>query len=767
MYLADAIIPGAEGEGVLQEDTREYDSLRLSGKLEARKSIEIDEHEYDSIISGVLNPEDFVEKINKFLKNKDTDTTPEMFLSKYYQEVNQLGREIGQDIAPLVATAVKENEENIKQAAEILVASAAKDAYDTISGAPFSTSSISVEKVSKSGDSTPVTSTFREFKSTSQDSSRTSTLSGFQTTSQDSTVITSTIEKEESTERKASISQMEETVKDSIATGSIATSTSEERTASISSMDSPEKASISEGEVGNLSSIDSTDTSGEVVTSMDIESAGTDSLNLSTLASEITSTSTSRTVGTSTVSDSGIINGTIDTAGGRFSNIVSAAVNGTDRLVSTVTEIWNSGSGSSEAWITETLTPLTDAVSSIITSTLNALTDMTTENALVSAVLDGPSFVGSLISAVIDPVTSAVNNIVGDTIASANAVTNTLIYGTVNRLEALWDNAVDGVQSTVSDFITGASQSLVSTIEDTILSVIPGNSLFGTDFSKSIFSTDEALDKGGEKARRDYAGMTVWEELDRTLDLKVLSEMDDTRTYDQIAVGTIEDTEGGTPPVTRANMAPKGNEWIFSNEMYWDVIITPFETSYSSASASPPSLLYYYFGDEGTAADTVQIYGGSISIYTSESEISVDESSGIRLPITSFEFTGDSVVNMEDNIYPGFIISIPAQRNKASRITFQLPEVVFNGRLALQSWKQAYLDYCVSYSTSSESTPDRVVVRDFRDCAYQITITKYSPQWRAMFQWNYLGIPEITVTAKGESASSLDIQELSFTIVGE
>ena len=213
-----------------------------------------------------------------------------------------------------------------------------------------------------------------------------------------------------------------------------------------------------------------------------------------------------------------------------------------------------------------------------------------------------------------------------------------------------------------------------------------------------------------------------------------------------------ESTSREEPPFSRSTLL--GRELEFSNESYWDIKIEPY--SFEGGSA-PPSLVSSFYGEE---------------------------SNDYRIPITSFDMSGQTVVNTTSEVYPGTSLIFPSQVTQANSISFVLPEVIrrvttyaSSGRVnysnyrvydSLLDFKRRYLEYVFDglYDPTSDPQPT-LWVRDFRECAYKITIVKYSQDWRVSGRWEYLGIPEFSISPRGSSSSAVEMANLNFSIVGE
>lgn len=168
----------------------------------------------------------------------------------------------------------------------------------------------------------------------------------------------------------------------------------------------------------------------------------------------------------------------------------------------------------------------------------------------------------------------------------------------------------------------------------------------------------------------------------------------------------------------------------FLSDAFWDIKITPHK--FTENSISPPDILKYYDSK--------------------------------RLPIISFDLSGEMIDNSDFELYNSFMTSYPSMYSRMNRLTISLPEMVrtVDGKLtsSLRKFKEDY----ILYVTGKKLSPS---FRDFRYCAYEIEVTKFTQSWSLIKTWKLLGIPEFNNSTRGGSDSSIEIGEISFNIVGE
>lgn len=186
--------------------------------------------------------------------------------------------------------------------------------------------------------------------------------------------------------------------------------------------------------------------------------------------------------------------------------------------------------------------------------------------------------------------------------------------------------------------------------------------------------------------------------------------------------------------MTRKNFTPISETLELSDDMYWNVDINPHHNTHNELE--PPSLKECF--------NNMEI-----------------------LPITSYSFQSPTLGLTTSEMAPGVPMSIISQYTRPSAISIQMPELVqvspdYTSVLCFQKFKDSYLEYATN-STISKIPK----FRDFRDCAYEIVITKFDRRWTITKEWKLLGIPEFVSSDQGGAASSAEFVTLLFQIVGE
>lgn len=343
-----------------------------------------------------------------------------------------------------------------------------------------------------------------------------------------------------------------------------------------------------------------------------------------------------------------------------------------------------SNNGDADHWAEEILGGAYDIGSSVMSSLTGLLDDfLNGDNYIMNAVADLPSFIGTILDeAIYNPVNSLINSTVAN-----------------------FGNMVDNVSNLASLFVDYGTEYVANYINDVKDTV------------------------------QEFLSGTITETLtDKVKDLLFGSSMSSFSALKRVKV---------TPVYKRSYMDPKRTDSYsnlqLSNEMYWNITITPHKET--RTSDSPPSLCEYFGLSEGAT-----------------------------LPIVSYDLVGESIGTQELDLYPGLSLIFPSQLNRPSRLTITMPEFIRNTagtdyNLALVEFKQAYVEYVFNGSrTPNEGSQ---AVRDFRQCAYEIEISKYTMSWYLAKKWKFLGIPEITNMIRGSAQSSVEMTDIPFTIVGE
>ena len=190
-------------------------------------------------------------------------------------------------------------------------------------------------------------------------------------------------------------------------------------------------------------------------------------------------------------------------------------------------------------------------------------------------------------------------------------------------------------------------------------------------------------------------------------------------------------------PVSRSDFKINTGDLSLFNDMYWDVKIEPHNFN----GVEPPDLNSYY-GLEGKSVG--------------------------RLPIISFSLNAGGVGLASFELYRGAQLSIPLEFSRPSSFSCSIVNLVRQGskvESCLDSFKTAFIKHVVGDTTDLTQIP---ACLDYRYCSYEITVSKFSPRWQPLKTWYLLGIPVVNFEGEtGASSSSVEIQNLSFSIVGD
>lgn len=190
-------------------------------------------------------------------------------------------------------------------------------------------------------------------------------------------------------------------------------------------------------------------------------------------------------------------------------------------------------------------------------------------------------------------------------------------------------------------------------------------------------------------------------------------------------------------PVSRYDFKINTGDLSLFNDMYWDVKIEPHNFN----GVEPPDLNSYY-GLEGKSVG--------------------------RLPIISFSMNAGGVGLASFELYRGAQLSIPLEFSRPSSFSCSIVNLVRQGskvESCLDSFKTAFIKHVVGDTTDLTQIP---ACLDYRYCSYEITVSKFSPRWQPLKTWYLLGIPVVNFEGEaGASSSSVEIQNLSFSIVGD
>ena len=401
----------------------------------------------------------------------------------------------------------------------------------------------------------------------------------------------------------------------------------------------------------------------------------------------------------------------------KYDQLVAPLIRGAEASHGEMADTWQNLPHKRQDWIDEAYSEVAETLGNVCDQAMAIVKDVTTDNAIAQAIIDLPATVGELMdTAILNPIDNFVNDVMGEV--------SSLIHGVSNEMM----NIVDGSASLVGtwidkglDRVSGAVSGVLSDWKETV-----------TGFRQSTLEGLAGLLGLSSPDGGDYRSFEYKVAFDRAL----------------------KNYRKGIPNRT-SYMNPSLE---FRNEMYWDVTIVPFKDEDSGADPVGPPDLRKFFGIDSTDDED-------------------GESIPSRLPIISFDLVGGTSVSTELEMYPGMSLSYPSQYNLPSRFSISLPEVIYsaysgdsivgvmrNVTSAIQEFKKEFLDWVYIGRNQSDAS---VRVRDFRKCAYMITVSAYSQDWRLAYKWEYLGIPEVSDSTRGSSSSSIMTTDIAFTIVGE
>lgn len=397
----------------------------------------------------------------------------------------------------------------------------------------------------------------------------------------------------------------------------------------------------------------------------------------------------------------------------------------TDNFVDSVKNAWSEGGAgvsrinelvdnysnmftSSEYWEevgTDLMDSVTQNVSDVVRAASNAINDVMS-NDVIGYIADPIGMVSDIMTSTMSQVSAGIQAVISSLSESVNELLDAVdsLYG-----PKMW-------KALLSDTVQGVTDDITDTIDNLARKAL-----------------DELFERGLKYHDKNFGGF--WEESDRTDEDK--NDFLTKDNFTQVEAKTITRDKFKVLYEPEDKTLKDTNNLMISNDLFWNIDIVAYK---NGESTTPPSLRGIY---------------------------QVDDSG--YLPIVSYSFSGDELkmtnFAVEGNV--NFSIPLPSGVTKPSRISITLPELVYrNGDAAYacsQQFKKEYLNYIYVDTDDSKS----LTVRDFRDCAYEITLTKYSPQWRKVGIWHLIGIPDISITEQGSSSSSAEFIELSFSIVGE
>lgn len=373
-------------------------------------------------------------------------------------------------------------------------------------------------------------------------------------------------------------------------------------------------------------------------------------------------------------------------------------------------------------------TIVTEPVESIYNTILESVSDsfdyVLNDSYIGKTLADLPSFFGSFLES---SVTSPVKQWIADNFSDLTV--------SVDQIGGVIADAKEIVSDYISDKISDALPDLGGKVAD-----------LAEDLREKVTDTIENIlnpKKQGINNRTVYAADKHFTPAVTNI-IKVQKEPLKYDSFEVIETQKRYEDIIGNDPDPNQN---KRRKWSFkkefqnlelSNELYWDITIKRHNTY-----ASP---------------DLMECFG-------------LSENS--RLPIISYDLVGEGISSQELDLYPGTSLIFPSQYNRPSKLTITIPEYVSrteNGKyLCVQRFKEEFINYSFYGSKWHESQNKTYSqsVRDFRECAYEITITKFSSNWVETRKFRYLGIPEVNISLRGSSSSNVEMVDLQFNIVGE
>lgn len=383
----------------------------------------------------------------------------------------------------------------------------------------------------------------------------------------------------------------------------------------------------------------------------------------------------------------------------------------------------------------------TQTVGTLARETLNA----------TEAVKDGynpDTIAKNIASPVEDAVVGLVSSVVSEPIKT---ILNSDAVKALENPTALIRDTTSRVVSRVTDYISSTMTSLVKVPVEAVDSVLNAATEFGEDLvsntvnkvlNDTVGKVSTAVASGANRLR-DKALL----QLDSSTLAKEGLGKAKSSVKEAVLKGVGPDyglkLKGIIPravtnaPVSRSDFKINTGDLSLFNDMYWDVKIEPHNFN----GVEPPDLNSYY-GLEGK--------------------------SGGRLPIISFSLNAGGVGLASFELYRGAQLSIPLEFSRPSSFSCSIVNLVRQGskvESCLDSFKTAFIKHVVGDTTDLTQIP---ACLDYRYCTYEITVSKFSPRWQPLKTWYLLGIPVVNFEGEtGASSSSVEIQNLSFSIVGD
>lgn len=444
---------------------------------------------------------------------------------------------------------------------------------------------------------------------------------------------------------------------------------------------------------------------------------------------------------------------------------------------------FNNRTGNIEAWASEA----NDIAISVTSEVFNAGVRMvrSADGELVKAITDLPGYMSSIIrSSIVSPTNKFIydiSNSVSNLVRTTVDLPTTLVDAAASALKAAYSSMLNSISDGFSNFTQGVESKLMGFISDlftkkpkftglnrkfdyrtkdrfTTRYYSQDYSLASADLSgESSIDTSESDDRDveGEMSRvskldtksdseaikgaisevSDYSGEITKPNLK---ELSYSSELNETKFVDSVTDKSLYSTQGtyfdrSEPSglaLKRSDFRNSSQEFL--SDAYWDIVISPHK--FGSSDILPPNILDYY----GSARR--------------------------KLPIISFDLSGEMIDNSDFELYNSFMTSYPSMYSRMNRLTISLPEIITRRDNSISSSLRRFKEDYIKYVTDSRLTPS---FRNFRYCSYEIVVTKFTQTWHRVKTWKLLGIPEFSNSTRGGSDSSIEIGEISFNIVGE
>lgn len=426
-----------------------------------------------------------------------------------------------------------------------------------------------------------------------------------------------------------------------------------------------------------------------------------------------------------------------------------------------------------EAWIKEA----NDIALSVTSEVFNGGVRMVraVDGELVKAITDLPGYVSSIVrSSIVNPTNKFIydiSNSVSDLIRTVVDLPTTIVDTAVGVVKKLYSGYLDNISDRFSNLTQGLETRLANFVSDlffrnasfsglnkefdykSVLSEASFKDLTPDNQSQAFVVNEypyesklssyviNELSSSYDSPSSDSSIKTKMSELNPNIkwgELKGNEFSDDSTTSeskslisDSTTYSSLENSLGKYTPsssaLTRGSFKTSSQEFL--SEAYWDISIVPH--NFNNSNMTPPNIIEYF---------------------------------GNKLPIISFDLTGEMVDNSDFELYNSFMMSYPSMYSRMNRLTISLPEIISRTDNGVTSSLRRFKEDYIRYVTGSRLAPS---FRDFRYCSYEIEVTKFTQTWHTVKTWKLLGIPEFSSATRGGSDSSIEISEISFNIVGE